>query len=72
MSLPVVGAAYQLRYTVNGSGKIQVEAFYKPEKEKIPLMPKFGMRMRLPSFMDYVNGMVVVNLRTIRIGKRLL
>ena len=54
MSLPVVGAAYQLRYTVNGSGKIQVEAFYKPEKEKIPLMPKFGMRMRLPSFMDYV------------------
>lgn len=35
-------------------------------------MPKFGMRMRLPSFMDYVNGMVVVNLRTIRIGKRLL
>ena len=54
MSLPVVGAAYQLRYTVNGSGKIQVEAFYKPEKEKIPLMPKFGMRMRLPSSMDYV------------------
>ena len=54
MSLPVVGAAYQLRYTVNGSGKIQVEAFYKPEKEKIPLMPKFGMRMCLPSSMDYV------------------
>ena len=54
MLLPVVGAAYQLRYTVNGSGKIQVEAFYKPEKEKIPLMPKFGMRMRLPSSMDYV------------------
>ena len=54
MSLPVVGAAYQLRYTVNGSGKIQVEAFYKPGKEKIPLMPKFGMRMRLPSSMDYV------------------
>lgn len=72
MSLPVVGAAYQLRYTVNGSGKIQVEALYKPKKEKIPLMPKFGMRMRLPSSMDYVNGMVVVSLRTIRIGKRLL
>ena len=35
-------------------GKIQVEAFYKPGKEKIPLMPKFGMRMRLPSSMDYV------------------
>ncbi len=54
MSLPVVGAAYQLHYTVNGSGKIQVEALYKPKKEKIPLMPKFGMRMRLPSSMDYV------------------
>lgn len=35
--------------------KIQVGAFYKPEKEKDPIMPKkFGMRMRLPSFMDYV------------------
>lgn len=34
MSLPVVGAAYQLRYTVNGSGKIQVEALYKPKKKR--------------------------------------
>ncbi|WP_366926724.1 glycoside hydrolase family 2 TIM barrel-domain containing protein [uncultured Bacteroides sp.] len=54
MSLPAVGAAYRLRYTINGSGKIQVEAFYQPEKEKIPLMPKFGMRMRLPSSMNYI------------------
>lgn len=54
MSLPAVGATYRLRYTINGSGKIQVEAFYKPEKEKIPLMPKFGMRLRLPSSMNYI------------------
>lgn len=54
ISLPTIGAAYQLRYTVNGSGRIQVEASYQPEKENIPLMPKFGMRMRLPSDMDEV------------------
>lgn len=54
MSLPTIGATYQLRYTVNGAGRIQVEASYQPEAANIPLMPKFGMRMRLPSNMDEV------------------
>ncbi|MDH6311379.1 beta-galactosidase [Parabacteroides sp. PFB2-10] len=54
LSLPTIGAAYQLRYTVNGVGRIQMEASYQPEKENIPLMPKFGMRMRLASDMDEV------------------
>ena len=54
MSLPSIGAAYQLRYTVNGKGRIQVEASYHPEKENIPLMPKFGMRMCLPSDMNQI------------------
>lgn len=54
MSLPTIGAAYELRYTVNGAGRIQVEASYQPETANIPLMPKFGMRMRLPSGMDEV------------------
>lgn len=54
MSLPTIGATYQLRYTVNGVGRVQVEASYQPEKEDIPLIPKFGMRMRLPSDMDQI------------------
>lgn len=54
MSLPTIGAAYQLRYTVNGVGRVQVEASYQPEKEDIPLIPKFGMRMRLSSDMDQI------------------
>ncbi len=54
LSLPTIGATYQLRYTVNGTGRIQVEASYQPEKTDIPLMPKFGMRMRLPSEMDQI------------------
>jgi beta-galactosidase len=44
-----IGAEYQLKYTINGIGKIQVEANYKPLNTNISLMPKFGMRMRLPS-----------------------
>ncbi len=48
IDLPAVGAGYQLRYTINGSGKVQVEASYQPLKENIPLIPKFGMRMRVP------------------------
>lgn len=54
MSLPV-GANYQLIYTINGEGKIQVQAYYHPEEGKnIPLMPKFGMRMRVPDTMDRI------------------
>jgi len=54
LSLPTIGATYQLRYTINGNGKIQVETTYKPEKENIPLMPKFGMRMRLHSSKNHI------------------
>ncbi len=54
MKLPDVGARYQLKYTINGAGSIQVNASYQPEVDTIPLMPKFGMRMRLPARMDNV------------------
>ncbi len=53
MSLPV-GAGYELKYTVNGAGKIQVEADYQPESANIALIPKFGMRLRLPANMSTV------------------
>ena len=53
MSLPI-GAQYQLKYIINGEGKIQVEADYKPDATNIALMPKFGMRMRLPAEMNSV------------------
>ncbi len=54
MRLPV-GAAYTLTYTVNGSGDIQVSADYQPDHgADIPLIPKFGMNMKLPVAMDSV------------------
>jgi beta-galactosidase len=53
MSLPV-GASYRLKYTANGDGRLQVEAFYEPTTDTIPLMPKFGMRMLLPRTMERV------------------
>ena len=55
MNLPAVGASYQLTYSINGNGKIQVEASYTPDSSNIPLMPKFGMRMRLPSNLKTIN-----------------
>jgi len=54
MLLPTIGASYQLIYTINGAGRIQVEASYSPEEKSIPLMPKFGMRMRLPAEMKHI------------------
>ena len=46
-----VGADYTLKYTIGGDGAIMVEAAYNPTATNIPLIPKFGMRMRLPA--DY-------------------
>ncbi len=48
MNLPTIGASYTLSYQLNGEGKLQVEATYKPLGDNIPLIPKFGMRVRIP------------------------
>jgi beta-galactosidase len=48
MNLPSIGANYTLNYQVNGAGQLQVEAAYKPLRDSIPSMPKFGMRVRIP------------------------
>jgi len=48
MNLPTVGADYTLNYQLNGEGKLQVEATYTPLSDTIPLIPKFGMRIRVP------------------------
>lgn len=47
MTLPV-GADYTLTYTISNDGRVKVDADYRPVSDSIPLMPKFGMRMRLP------------------------
>ena len=39
---------------MDGKGRIQVEATYQPAKEDIPLMPNFGMRMRMPSALNRI------------------
>ena len=48
MNLPAIGANYTLSYELNGVGQLQVEAAYQPLSDTITLMPKFGMRMRIP------------------------
>ncbi|MDO5481462.1 MAG: glycoside hydrolase family 2 TIM barrel-domain containing protein [Bacteroidaceae bacterium] len=48
MTLPV-GADYTLTYTFTHDGKVMVEADYRPTSTDIQLMPKFGMRMRVPA-----------------------
>lgn len=50
MTLPV-GADYTLVYTLDNSGRVKIEADYTPTANDIQLLPKFGMRMRLPA--DY-------------------
>jgi beta-galactosidase len=49
MNLPTIGANYILLYQLNGNGQLQTEASYTPLGDTIPHIPKFGMRMRIPS-----------------------
>ena len=48
MSLPV-GADLSVVYSIIDDGRIKVDMDYRPVAADIPLMPKFGMRMRLPA-----------------------
>ena len=48
-----VGADYTLTYTIYNNGEVEVGADYWPTATDIPLMPKFGMRLRLPA--DFTN-----------------
>ena len=48
INLSTIGANYTLNYQLNGDGKLQVEATYTPLHDTIPLIPKFGMRVRIP------------------------
>ncbi|MCQ2065442.1 MAG: DUF4981 domain-containing protein [Bacteroidaceae bacterium] len=40
-----LGADYTLTYRISSDGKVLVNADYRPEKDGLPLMPKFGMNM---------------------------
>ncbi len=54
MNLPI-GADYDVAYSINSDGKITVAADYLPLTDTIPLMPKFGMRLRLPKEMTQID-----------------
>ena len=47
-TLPV-GADLTITYTILLDGRIKVDMDYRPTATEIPLLPKFGMRMRLPA-----------------------
>ncbi len=54
MNFPEIGADYTLRYTLNSTGQIQVEADYLPKNDTIPKIPKFGMRMQIKNKFNYI------------------
>ena len=53
MTLPV-GADLQLVYTLKADGRIKVDMDYQPTAADLPVMPKFGMRMRLPADFTWI------------------
>ncbi|MBR7018520.1 MAG: DUF4981 domain-containing protein [Prevotella sp.] len=53
MSLPI-GADLTLTYAVKKDGRIKVDMDYSPTASDIPIIPKFGMRMRLLADMTQI------------------
>ena len=51
-TLPI-GAELTITYTITDEGRVKVDMDYRPTATNLPLLPKFGMRMRLPN--DYAN-----------------
>ncbi len=49
-----LGAEYTLTYRISSEGQVQVLADYSPSGEKLPLMPKFGMKMLINPEMDRI------------------
>ena len=49
-----VGADLTIVYTIARDGRIKVDMDYQPTATDIPLLPKFGMRMRLSSDMTAI------------------
>ena len=52
-TLPV-GADLTTTYTLLSDGRVKVDMDYRPTATDIPLIPKFGMRMRLPADMTQI------------------
>ena len=52
-TLPV-GVDLTITYTIIQDGRIKVDMSYQPTAADLPLLPKFGMRMRLPADMANV------------------
>ena len=46
--LPVADADYVVTYRIATDGRVGVTATYKPQKEAVPLLPRFGMKMAVP------------------------
>ena len=51
-TLPI-GAELTITYTITDEGRVKVDMDYRPTATNLPLLPKFGMRMRIPS--NYAN-----------------
>lgn len=55
MEFPGIDAQYSIRYEIRADGTVNVEGNYNPVAEDIPLMPKFGFRMKTIPSLDSIN-----------------
>lgn len=54
LRLPKIDARWQADYTVLGSGDIVVDTRFQPGSQKLPTLPRLGMKMALASGLDEI------------------
>ena len=53
-AIPVISSPYRVSYTVFPTGDIYVDASFSPGIDKLPMLPRFGMRMAMPAGFERV------------------
>ncbi len=53
-SLPEVESTNEVVFTVFGNGEIQVDHSFRPGRNDLPEMPRFGMQMTVPADLDFM------------------
>ncbi|NOY36431.1 MAG: DUF4981 domain-containing protein [Chlorobi bacterium] len=53
-SIKETSSRWKTTYSIYGDGAVMVEGLFIPGDKKLPVMPRFGMRMRIPKILNRV------------------
>jgi beta-galactosidase len=55
-AIPVISSPYKVAYTLFPTGDLYVDVSFAPGIDRLPMLPRFGMRMAMPAGFEQVHG----------------